>query len=111
MLALIAFYAVSRAPLTFAASMGCVLVLVLEDQEWPGLLTLAVPMLIALALLRACTWRVLPTTGGGRRAVQDVCWQLAEGVADRAGWPWVDPLATDPEDTDDNEGTGRGDRS
>lgn len=89
LIALPVFYVVSRAPQIGALLVAAGLVGLVARGGVPfltGLFVLAIAFLGVLAVRLACTLPVLATRNGGRRAVQDVCWEAADDVADWAGW-------------------------
>lgn len=89
LLALPAFYLVSRAPLVAEIGVGVGLLVLLGDQGMPlptSLTVLAIGLLGVFAVRLAVAAPMLRTTNGGRRTVEDACWQAADAVADWAGW-------------------------
>ncbi|WP_043231737.1 hypothetical protein [Streptomyces sp. NRRL F-5193] len=89
LVALPAFYAVSRAPQLLAALVGIGLALGTRAAGASLLGMVAVALLGLLAVRLACTLPVLRMSNGGRRAVRDACWQAADAVADWARWTYV----------------------
>jgi hypothetical protein len=89
LIALPVFYVIARAPQVAAGLVGLGLVALLSQSGMPivtGLMVLAIAFLGAFAVGLACTLPLLATRNGGRRAVQDACWEAADDVADWAGW-------------------------
>lgn len=91
--ALPAFYLVSRAPLLAEVAVGVGFLLLLSERGMPpahGVVVLAVALLGAFAVRLATTAPTLRTTNGGRRTVQDACWEAADRVATWAGWEFTE---------------------
>jgi hypothetical protein len=89
LLAVPAFYLVSRAPEAASMAVSVSLVVLLGRPHAPALtalLALAGAVLGAMAVMVGCTLPLLPTTDGGRRTVYDACWQAADSIACWAGW-------------------------
>lgn len=97
LIALPAFYLVSRAPLVAEAAVGVGLSLLLGDQGMPlatNVTVLAIALLGVLAVHLATSTRVLRTANGGRRTVHDACWEEADHIADWAGWELTEQTDT-----------------
>jgi hypothetical protein len=95
LLALPVFYVVSRAPQLGALLVAGGLVGLITQAGMPvasGLLVLAVAALGSLAVGLACAVPLVTTANGGRRTVQDACWQAADDIADWAGWETGPPI-------------------
>ncbi|MGW6569985.1 hypothetical protein [Streptomyces sp. NPDC054975] len=94
LIALPAFYLVSRAPLVAQFAVGCGLMVLLGDQGMPlatSVTVLAVGLLGAFAVHLVTSARVLRMSNGGRRAMHDACWEAADRIADWAGWETTEP--------------------
>ena len=93
LIALPAFYLVSRAPLVAAGVVGIGALLLLNT---PGtslvgsLPVLAIALLGVLAVHLVTTAPVLRTAAGERRTLEDACWEAADRVADWAGWEFAE---------------------
>jgi ABC-type spermidine/putrescine transport system permease subunit II len=97
LIALPAFYLVSRAPLVAEVVVGVGFLLLLSDQGMPltsSVTVLAVALLGVLAVHLATSARMLRTTDGGRRAIEDACWEASERIADWAGWEFTETTDT-----------------
>src|SRR5581483_4547053 len=83
-----AFYAVSRAPVVaeLAAAMGLTWSLERPVMSLTTrVLILTIGLLGAFAVHLAATAPTL-RTAGGRRSIEDACWQAADRIGDWAGW-------------------------
>ncbi|MGW4954575.1 hypothetical protein [Streptomyces parvulus] len=98
LIALPAFYLISRAPLVAQIAAAVTTMTALGDKGQPfatGMVIVAVSFLAAFAVHLITFAPLLRTTNGKRRAISDACWEKAEGVADWAGWEFVETPDTD----------------
>ncbi|MGQ4342532.1 hypothetical protein ACN6LF_001377 [[Kitasatospora] papulosa] len=94
LIALPAFYVVSRAPQLGSLLVAAGLAGLLPRGGQPlisGLLVLAIALLGSLAVRLACALPLLVTATGARRTPVDACWQAADEIGDWAGWESAPP--------------------
>ena len=80
------FYAAAWAPSLAGLGLGVTVVRSLATSAVPPLAVLALGGLALLAVRAVSRLPLLRTTNGGRRSLQDACWEAADRVADWAGW-------------------------